>query len=304
MRHRNQGYSEVLRTDQCNRFLQLSVAEMAENGTYPVAESSNTGLLYHMVETQQPAADVTTFVLVLDSMLLRLHQQQKDAPQQATTLLVGLYSSFFPLLHSQLSTSADTCAVYARAMAALRHVHEVSAAFQVFLLMAQNKVDGLTQQCCEEVLELLAADSALWEYTEQQFGETFVELLASEQTSKDVVVQLPLHRSLPTLTLLTSPDGSMQRLVVDNGPTPDWMVPIWQGFQPYDFAAQASHSSMDTGSGPASNEPGSCSADELHPESDSGVGYDLWTLDYNSALQELLAMSKAQVRSIMSLRCP
>ena len=91
--------------------------------------------------------------------------------------------------------------------------YEVSAAFQVFLLMAQNKVGGLTQQCCEEVLELLAADSALWEYTEQQFGETFVELLASEQTSRDVVVQLMLHRSLPILAFLTSLDGSMQRLV-------------------------------------------------------------------------------------------
>lgn len=202
MRHRDQGYTKALTTDQCNRFLQLSVAEMAENGTYPVAELANSTLLYHMVETQQPAADMTTFVLVLDSMLLSLNQQQGDAPQQSNTLLLHLNSSFFPSLHLQLSISADTSAVYARAMAAFRHVHEVSAAFQVFLLMAQNKVDGLTQQCCEEVLELLAADSALWEYTEQHFGKTFVELLASEQTSR--FVQLPLHRSLPTLALLTA----------------------------------------------------------------------------------------------------
>lgn len=154
MCHRDQGYAEVLSTGQCNRFLQLSVAEMAEKGTYPVVELTNTTLLYHMVETQQPAADKTTCALVLDSMLLSLTQEQGDAPQQANNLLLRLYSSFLPLLHSQLSTSADTCAVYARAMAALRRIHELSAAFLVFLLMAQNKVDGLTQECCEEVLEL------------------------------------------------------------------------------------------------------------------------------------------------------
>ena len=61
---------------------------------------------------------------------------------------------------------------------------------------------------------------------------------------------------------------------------------------------QASHSSMAIGSIPdASNEQSSCAADALKSESDSGIGYDLWSLDYNSALQELLAMSKAKVRS-------
>ena len=302
MCHKDQGYAEPLATAQCNRFLQISVAEMAENGTYPAAELATTTLLHHMVETQQPAADITSFALVLDGMLLRLNQQQQDVPQQANDLLLSLHSNFLPRLHSQLSTSSATCAVYAGAMAALRRVHEVSAAFQVFLLMAQNKVDGLDQQCCEEVLEVLLADSALWEYTEQHFGETFVELLGSEQTSRDAVVQLPLHRSLPALENLS--DSSMQRLVVANGPTPGWMVPVWQGFQPYGVTAQVSHSGMATGSVPeSSNEQGSCPADELQPESVSDIAYDLRTLDYNTALQELLAMPKSKVSSIVSSRC-
>ena len=85
---------------------------------------------------------------------------------------------------------------------------------------------------------------------------------------------------------------SMQRLVVGNGPTPDWMVPVSQGFQPYDVAAQYPHSGLATGTcvHEASSEQGSGPADELQSESVPGSSDDLRILDYNSALQELLAM--------------
>lgn len=50
----------------------------------------------------------------------------------------------------------------------------------------------------------------------------------------------------------------MHRLIVGNGPTPDWMVPVWQGLQPYNVAAQGPHSGTATGSvSEASNAQGS-----------------------------------------------
>ena len=180
-------------------------------------------------------------------MLLSLDPQREDVSEQATQVLLSLYSSFLPLLHSQFSISTDTCVVYTQTMAAFRCIHDLPAAFQVFLLMAQNKVEGLTPKCCEEVLEVLYADSSnnVWDYAVQHFGGSFVELLGAEQTHQDAIVQLPLHRSLPSLTMWTSPDGSVQRLSVDTGPTPYWMLPAWQGFQPEYAAAHMPYSSQD-----------------------------------------------------------
>ena len=189
-------------------FLQLCVADMASNGIYPEAELANTTLLAHMSVTQQPAPDMTSFALVLDSMLLSLSQQHEAVSEQANKVLLSLYISFLPLLHSQFSTSADTCVVYTQTMAAFRGISDLPAAFLVFLLMVQNEVEGLTPECCEELLDLITADdsSALLDYVEQHCGESFVELLAAEQTNKNALIQLPPHRSLPTLTMWTSPD--------------------------------------------------------------------------------------------------
>ena len=306
MRHQDQGYAEALTTDQCNEFLQLCVADMADNVVYPEAELANTMLLTHMADTQQPAPDMTSFVLVLESMLLSISQQHEDVPVQANEVLLSLYSSFLPLLHSQFSTSADTCVVYTQTMAAFRRISDMPAAFQVFLLMAQNKVEGLTSECCEEVLELLAADSSsvFWDYVEQHCGESFLESIAAEQTNKDALVRLPPHRSLPTLTVWTSPDGSVQRLSVDDGPTPAWMLTAyaWQSFQPDNAAAYVPNNSTNRMSiihaAEASNGQADDTAEHSQPNCASG---DLTVLsaDYSRALQELVAMSKSQVSRIM-----
>ena len=186
MRYQDQGYAEALTTDQCNVFLQLCVADMGDNVIYPEFELANMMLLTHMADTQQPAPDITSFALVLDSMLLNLSQQHEDVSEQVNEVLLSLHSTFFPLMHSQLSMSADTCVVYTQTMAAFRRIHDLPAAFQVFLLMAQNNVEGLTPECCQETLELLAADSSnvLWDYVEQHCGESFLELLAADQTNK------------------------------------------------------------------------------------------------------------------------
>ena len=232
MRYTDLGYAEALTAHQCNLFLQLCVADMTDNGIYPEAELSTIMLLAHMADTQQPAPDMTSISLVLDSMLLSLDQEDEDVYEQAHKVLLSLYSSFLPLLHSRFSTSAATCVVYTQTMAAFRRICDLPAAFQVFHLMLQNKVEGLTPECCEEVLEVLGADSSntLLDYVEQHCGESFLELLLAEQTHQDAFIQLPPHRTLPTLSLWTCPDGSVQRLSVDSLPTPDWMLPGGTGF--------------------------------------------------------------------------
>ena len=302
MRYQDQGYAEALTTDQCNTFLQLCVADMADNVIYPEAQLANTMLLTHMADTQQPAPDMTSFTLVLDSVLLSLSQQHEDVSEQANEVLLSLYSSFLPLLHSQFSISADACVVYTQAMAAFRRINDTTAAFQVFLLMVQNKVEGLTPECCEEVLEVLAADtsSTLWDYVEQHCGESFLELLLAEQTHKGAVIQLPPHRNLPVLTMWTSPDGSVQRLSVEDGPTPAWMLPAWQMFQPDDADAHLHYNSTDRSSGThaaeASNEQGDGLAQQLQPDS-AANGLEVLSADPSRALQELMAMPKSKVSS-------
>ena len=306
MHHRDQGYAEALTTDQCNVFLRLCVADMVDNVAYPEAELANTKLLTHMADTQQPAPDMTSFALVLDSMLLSLTQQHEDVSEQANKALLSLYSSFLPLLHSQYSTSADTCVVYTQAMAAFRRINDMPAAFQVFLLMVQNKVEGMTPECCEEVLELLAADnsSVFWDYVEQHCGERFLESLDAEQTNMSAVIQLPPHRSLPSLSLWRSPDGSVQRLSVNDGPTPAWMLTAyaWQSFQPDNAAAYVPYSSTDrisaTHATEASNGQADDSAEHSQPNCASG-NLKMLSADYSTALQELIVMSKSQVSSIV-----
>ena len=304
MQYEDQGYAEALAADQCNVFLQLCVADMADNGMYPEAETAISMLLAHMAETRQPAPDMTSFTLVLDSMLLSLSQQHEDVTEQANSVLLSLYFSFLPMLHSCFSISADTCVVYTQAMAAFRRINNMPAAFQVFLLVVQNQVEGLTPECCEEVLELLTADSssALLEYVEQHCGGSFLELLAAEQTNKDVFIQLPPPGSLPTLTMRTSPDGSVQRLSVEVGPTPAWMLPAWQRYWPDDDAAYVSPSSLDTSSSThaagASSAQGNNSADHLQPNGASD-NFKTMSADHDTVLQELVDMPKSKVSSII-----
>ena len=306
MCYQDQGYAEALTTDQCNTFLQLCVADMADNVIYPEAELANIVLLTHMADTQQPAPDMTSFALVLDSMLLSLSQQHDDVAEQANKVLLSLYSSFLPLLHSQFPTSAKTCVVYTQAMAAFKRINVTTAAFQVFLLLAQNRVEGLTPECCEEVLDLLSADSSdtLLNYVEQHCGESFLESLVAEQTNKDAVIQLPPHRSLPTLTMWTSADGSVQKLAVEDGPTPAWMLPAWQRFLPDDAVANVPGNSTDrssvTHAPEASNGQGDDSAQQLQPDSATN-GLEMLSADPSRALQELLAMPKSKVSSIVQV---
>ena len=310
MCYHDQDYAEALTTDQCNKFLRLCVADITHNVIYPEAELANIMLLTHMADTQQPAPDMTSFALNLDSMLLSLSQQHENGSEQANKVLLSLYSRFLPLLHSQFSASADTCVVYTRTMAAFRHINNLPAAFQVFLLMVQNQVEGLTPECCEEVLELLMADgsSALWDYVIQHCGGSFLELLAAQMPSKDAVIQLPPLRSLPTLTMWASPNGSVQRLSVSDGPTPAWMLPAWQRLQPDNAADCMTYSSTDsrsvTHASEASNGHGDGLADQSQPNCASDSAQTLRVVNSRAMhAQALAAMSKPKVSSIIQFVC-
>lgn len=124
-----------------------------------------------------------------------------------------------------------------------------------------------------------------------------LELLGADQ---DAVVQLPSHRSLPTLTMWTSPDGSVQRLSVDNGPTPYWMLPAWQGFQPDYAAAHMPYSSQDVSTITHAAEASNGRGDELHANSASD-NFEVLGADYGTAVQQLLALPKSKVSNTVSL---
>ena len=105
------------------------------------------------------------------------------------------------------------------------------------------------------------------------------------------------------LSLWTSPDGSVQRLSVEDGPTPAWMLTAyaWQRFQPDNAAAyvpyNSSEQSSTTHSAEASNGQGNDLAEQSRSNCASG-SFKKLSNDHSTALQELIAMSKLEVSHI------
>ena len=101
----------------------------------------------------------------------------------------------------------------------------------------------------------------------------------------------------------TSVDGSVQRLPVDNGPTPYWMLPAWQGFQPDYATAQLPYSVQDvstaTPAAEANNGQEDNAAGRLQPKCASN-DLEVLSADYGTALQEFVALPKSKVISITS----
>ncbi|KAL0055726.1 hypothetical protein WJX82_003798 [Trebouxia sp. C0006] len=82
--------------------------------------------------------------------------------------------------------------------------------------------------------------TAMWDYANKQFGEAFLEALAEGGSHKGVT--LPLHSSVPGLTLQTTA-GGMKQVVSVGGPALSWMNSEWQG----DFSYAADEYEMHTG---------------------------------------------------------
>ncbi len=231
------GFDSLLTTEQCNAFLELCKAEVVKQCITKDALTAVCTLLKHMESTCQPPANIATYVLVTQSLAEQV--QYGDLSDQ---VLLQLYVDILPQMHKALGTSKQTSAVYAAAIAAFMSASRTREAFLVFLLLFQNRVEGLTSDCCDQIHDMLTADqsTAMWDYANKQFGEAFLEALAEGGSHKGVT--LPLHSSVPGLTLQTTA-GGMKQVVSVGGPAFSWMNSEWQG----DFSYAADEYEMHTG---------------------------------------------------------
>ena len=230
-------FDSLLTTEQCNAFLELCKAEIVNQCNTKDALAAVFTLLKHMESTCQPPVNIATYVLVTQSLAEQV--QYGDLSDQ---VLLQLYVDILPQMHKALGTSKETSAVYAAAIAAFMSAGRTRDAFLVFLLLFQNHVEGLTQDCCDQILDTLTADqsTAMWDYASKQVGEAFLEALAGGDSHKGVT--LPLHSSVPRLTLQTTA-GGMKQVVSAEGPALSWMNLEWQG----DFSYAAGEYQMHAG---------------------------------------------------------
>ncbi len=143
---------------------------------------------------------------------------------------------------------------------------------------------------------MLTADesSAMWEYANEQFGEAFLEAMAEGGSHQGVT--LPLHSSVPRLTLQTTADG-MKQVVSAEGPALPWMNSEWQG----DFSYAAAEYEMHTGTSDGTDASQAADAMDtavINQRSETLADSDVRLLkaDPDAALQHLLAMPTARVR--------
>jgi len=278
------GFDSLLTTEQCNAFLELCKAEIVNQCNTKDALAAVFTLLEHMQSTCQPLANITTYVLVTQSLAEQV--QDGDLSDQ---VLLQLYVDIFPEMHKVLGTSKETSAVYAAG--------RNKEAFLVFLLLFQNHVEGLTPGCCDQILDMLTANQStgMWEYANEQFDEAFLEALAEGDSHKGVT--LPLHSSVPRLTLQTTA-GGMKQVVSAEGPALSWMNLEWQG----DFKYAAGEYEMHTGTSAGtdasqvSDVMGTAVMNQ-RDETPADADVRLLKADPDAALQHLLAMPKARVRS-------
>ena len=286
------GFDSLLTTEQCNAFLELCKAEIVNQCNTKDALAAVFTLLEHMQSTCQPLANITTYVLVTQSLAEQV--QDGDLSDQ---VLLQLYVDIFPEMHKVLGTSKETSAVYGAAIAAFMSAGRNKEAFLVFLLLFQNHVEGLTPGCCDQILDMLTANQStgMWEYANEQFDEAFLEALAEGDSHKGVT--LPLHSSVPRLTLQTTAGGTKQ-VVSAEGPALSWMNLEWQG----DFKYAAGEYEMHTGTSAGtdasqvSDVMGTAVMNQ-RDETPADADVRLLKADPDAALQHLLAMPKARVRS-------
>jgi hypothetical protein len=290
------SFDSLLTTEQCNAFLELCKAEIVNQCNTKDALAAVFTLLKHMESTCQPPANLATYVLVTQSLA-----EQVQYGILSDQVLLQLYVEILPQMHKALGTSKETSAVYAAAIAAFMSASRTKEAFLVFLLMFQNHVEGLTPDCCDQILDMLTADqsTAMWDYANKQFGEAFLEALAVGGSHTGVT--LPLHSSVPRLTVQTTADGMKQKVSVE-GPALPWVNSQWQE----DFSYTAAEYEMHTGTSDGIDACQASDATDTAVMNQRGKvladgDVRLLKADPDAALQHLLAMPKARVRLHINL---
>ena len=183
-----------------------------------------------------PSTDVHTFTLVVDSMLGDI---ATGVPPYE--VLVQLHKQVLPVLHRVLGAGSDACLVYEQVLTGLAadsktgRPCDATQTVQTVLLMAQHGMPGLSERCCELLIDAL--DPYTEEWAQATFGQEF---LAAVEAVAYGDRELPPSNSfvpwssvaLPRLAVSQLDNAAYLTLLDEE--TPDWMIPAelqWQHFE-------------------------------------------------------------------------
>ena len=126
-------------------------------------------------------------------------------------------------MHQTIGRGADTLPAYTPSLYAL---DDAAQTVQTLLLMAQNGLPGVHQDCCVALVCNLSDDQLTW--LQEHFGQSFMEQVetAANQDQLDassIVVQFPQHK-LPQLCTFQLRSG-FAVFVLQDGHCPLWMRP-------------------------------------------------------------------------------
>ena len=265
-----QGFSVHLQLGDCHAFLQQCMAPSEVSRSTADCQEAVFDLLNGMCPPHMPPPDVHTFTVVVDSMLADM-----TAGVPPYEVLVQLHRKVFPVLHKALGTGPNACLVYEQVLTGFAadsktgRPCDATQTVQTVLLMAQHGVPGLSERCCELLIDAL--DPYTEEWVQATFGQEF---LAAVEAVAYGDKELPPSNSIVPFSSVALPRLAVSQL--DNAAyltlldeeTPDWMIPAelqWQHFESLrEGAAADSEDSQDPDA--VTSDSGHDAAQELQKE--------------------------------------
>ena len=231
-----QGFSVPLQLEACHAFLQQCMAPSEVSRSTADCQEAVFDLLNGMCPPHMPSPDVHTFTLVVDSMLRDIL-----AGVPPSEVLVQLHKQVLPVLHRALGTGPDACLVYEQVLTGFAadsktgRPCDATQTVQTVLLIAQHGVPGLSERCCELLIDAL--DLYTEEWAQATFGQQFmaaVEAVAYGDKELPPSNNLVPWSSAALPRLAVSQLDKTAYLTLSDEETPDWMIPAelqWQHFE-------------------------------------------------------------------------
>lgn len=258
----------ALTTADCNAFIRDCTQRAISTDGLECQEAA-LNLLHQMQHSNMPKPAVSTFAFATECILASAN---KDAP--AHQLLVQLQQDIWEPLHSVVPPEADTISAYLPALNHLLEHEESTEIIQMILLMAQNGLPGLDEDCCLALL-LVMEDHHL-DWLVDHFGADFVaQLQAADMTNSESTVMFPAH-GLPRLVLSQLSSG-MHCFALEGEETPWWMMPVGE------YRWQAPHSVPEPEMDSIAEDKGDASATAPEPSAAEQLVQRYGHLDSSSA---------------------
>ena len=265
-----QGFSVPLQLEACHAFFQQCMVPSEVSRSLADSQEAVFDLLNGICPPHMPSPDVHTFTLVVASVLCDL-----TAGVPPYEVLVQLHKQVLPVLHRVLGTGPDTCLVYEQVLTGLAadsktgKPYDATQTVQTVLLMAQHGMPGLSERCCELLIDAL--DPYTEDWAQATFGQEF---LAAVEAVAYGDKELPPSNSILPWSSVALPRLAVSHLdnaaylTLLNEETPDWMIPAelqWQHFESLREGAPAeSEHSQDLDA--VTVDSGASAADQLQKE--------------------------------------